>query len=368
MSVTAQTGQFGIALNASGATRGNPPAAASWKRFRAMNVAAAPNVPTAMAPVEIGGPNVPTGAYKTNTWFGGRVSMAPRLFGDFGDILMAATGACTTVLGGAPPVLNTHTFTFAANPAFIPFSGVRRTIPNAAGVALGEQGNDCVLNALTFNFPQAGPITGDIDVTGLDWELEDDIATNWTGWDALLTEPFDTVPLTMAGGGITLPNWAADPDPGNPLPITGARVTIMNNTTSPQEEFIIGSYYPDDYATRQRVFLVEMTYKWRSPELYRLLINGNATGATLNTFVPCPAYTDFELSVQVPCENPTAPGEYEILTFRAPKMIWQMAQPVALAGDELIMLAVTGQAVEPASGNYFEIDVVNQQTEYILPA
>lgn len=364
MSITAQGGIFAVGINAAGAKGG---AVATWHNFRVLSAGLAPNVPATVAPPEIGGPNNPTGAYKTNTWFGGRVSLQPRLLDDFGWLLLSATGASATAVDTPVTGVNQHVFsqevTANGGALFIPFMGVRRVIPGLTGQRVGELGKDCIVAAMTFNFPQTGPVSADLDFTGLDWELFDDAAVaSWTG----ATENYDTVPMTMKGNGITLPNWV--PGGGTTIPATSARITIANNTTTPQEEFIIGSFFPDDYATRQRSLIVEFTYKWANPDLYRFIINGNAANGL---FENCLEFTDLILEVEAPCDiDPGTIDAPEVLRIKSDKIFWQF-QPVQLAGDDLVMLQVTGQAVENPSGapeDYYTIELENTATAYAMPA
>ena len=363
MSITAQGASFGLGLNVNG-VKGSPPTL--WHRYKVLAVGLAPNVPGAVSPPEISGSNNPSGAYKLNTWFGGRVTMQPRLEDDFGQILLAATGECTTTADTPEVGVNQHVFhQLTGNAIFIPFLGVRRMIPAPVVTdRLGEIGDDCVIPAITFNFPQTGPISCDVDFVGLNWQLDDEPEL-WTWND--IPEDYDTVPMVMKGTGITLPNWT--PGGGLPLTATSARITILNNTTAPQEEFILGSYFPEDYATRQRTMIVEYTYKWKDDQLYRLLVNGNATGALENLFDPCITFTNLDFSVEAPCDIPGQTTS-EILRFQAPKMFWQMGGPVPLAGDDLIMMSVVGQALEAVTGlpeDYYTITLNNTATGYTIP-
>lgn len=364
MSITAQAGIFGFGLNANGLKGG---AVATWYRHKAMMVGVAPIKEFDVAPPEISGVNIPTGAFTTGSFYGGRVSIQPRLEDDLGWLLLALAGQSTSAAHATETGVYVHTFSMKdATGVFIPFMGVRRLIPGLTTASdLGEIGTDVVINNLTLNFPQVGPISSDFDFTGLGWSL-DDAPDVWT-WDAA-TENYDSVPMVMKGGGLTLPDWT--PGGGSPLVATGARVTFINNTTSPQEERIIGSYFPDDFAARQRTMMVEFTYKWADPDLCRLILNGNLAGVPGQSFAEQMTFTDFSLDVWSP--NYMDPGTIDYpykLTITAPKMFWQ-AQPIQLMGDDLIMMQLVGTAIEPDTGlpeDYYNILLENETVSYPMP-
>lgn len=361
MTITAQAGIVGYGLNDNGAKGG---AVQSWYRHRTLVAGMAPVVEQQVAPPEISGPNIPTGAYKSGNFYAGRFSIQPRLEGDFGWLLLGATGASASAAHGTIAGLNVHAFNMKPGAAtFLPFMGFRRHIPGLSTADDdGDIGEDCVISAMTFNLPQVGPLSVDMDVVGRKGKM-DDAPDLWTWAD--IVEPFESVPMVMKGSGIVLPSWT--PGGGLALPITGARVSLANNTTSPQEERIIGSYNPDDFAVRQRSFTVELTYKWKDADLCRLVWNGNAVG---NDFYPCITTTDFQLRVESPCDiDPGTIDAPYALQFDAPKMFWQ-TQPLQLSGDDMVMLQIVGTALEPASTlpeDYYTITLENEQASYPLP-
>jgi hypothetical protein len=294
--------------------------------------------------------------------------MQPRLEDDLGWLLLALTGECATTTGvllddTVQAGYNKHDFKITTNPLFIPFCGVRRKIP-AVLVAdrLGEIGKDCMVVAATFNFPQSGPLSVDLDFVGREWSLTD--GTTAEGWTASTPEVYDTVPQVMSGGGFNTPD--ATILAGATIPAIDARITFVNGVTSPGEEFIIGSYWPDDFAVRQRAMVVEYTYKWADPELCRLILTGAISGNDL--FEQCITFTDFRARVEAPCDiNPGTLDHPQALEIHAAKVYWQ-SEPVVLAGDDIVTMRVIGQVVEPAAGDYFNILLGNTNaTGYAIP-
>jgi hypothetical protein len=361
MTTTAQAGILGYGLQADGLKGG---AVDTWYRHKANVIGLGPVVEKQIPPPEIGGTNNPTGAYVSGTYYAGRISLTPRLEGDFGWLLLALAGACAS--GANATTGFTHRFTqLAGFPIFIPFMGFRRLIPGQnASVDVGDIGLDCLIQTAVFNFPQVGPMTLDLDVLGRDWLL-DEAPDLWTWADQ--AEAYKSVPMVMKGSGIRWPNTAIFG--GNPLPVTNARVTLNNNTTTVQEERIIGSYLPDDFATRQRTLSIEMTYKWANPDLYRFVLNGGDPAVT--GFDPCIPNSDFELRIETPCDIDEGSVDHPwAFQVEAPNVSWQ-ASPMQLSGDDILSFDVTGTAVEAASGaaeDYFVLLLENEQASYPLPA
>jgi hypothetical protein len=361
MSITAQAGFLELGLNVNGLKGG---AVNQWYRYKTLAANVAPVIEKQVAPPEVGGANNPTGAYKSGAYFAGSISMQPRLKDDIGHALLWATGYAATPTVNATSGLSVHKFSQKPGSSiFLPFGGIRRYIPGiSVDKDLGEIGKDVVVNAITFNFPQVGPLSVEMAVTGREFRL--DSASDL--WPTLVPENYDSVPMVMQGSGLILPNWA--PGAGNPLPVTNAKVTIANNTTSVQEERIIGSYFPDDFATRQRTMSIEFTYKWANPELYRFIINNNAAS---DEFFPCIDKTDFRLTVETPCKVQSGTIDYPWkLELYASKVDWQ-ASPLQLQGDDILSMQFSGTVLEADTGltqDYFNIDLHNDRaTQYALP-
>ena len=323
-----------------------------------------PVVEKEVAPPKIGGSHNPTGAYKSGAFYAGRATVLPRLEGDIGWLLLGLAGAVaapTTLGSGATQHVFSQAPAAGGGPAFLPWMSFRRFIPGESSTSdLGDIGQDCVINSATFTLPQVGPVAMDLDITGRIPTL-DDAPDIWT-WDDVYEE-FESVPMSMAGT-FRLPSFAAGAQPA-----TGARVTIMNNTTTVREERILGSYFPDDFAPRQRIFQVEWTYKWADPDLCRFIFNGG-TPADAN-FAPCIDFSDCEIIVESPCDiNPGTIDQPWRLRFYAPIVDWREAGPIVLAGDEMLMQQYTGIAIETPGvpETYFTITLENEQaTSYPIP-
>ncbi|MCL4303187.1 MAG: hypothetical protein KJ077_46305 [Anaerolineae bacterium] len=367
MSITSQGGIFGLALQIGGLKGG---AAGPFYRYKTLAANLGPIINEQMSRPEMGGNNNPTGLYLSSAGYGGSVSLQPRLEGDFGWILLAACGAATTVVDTPGASVNRHTFSQALAAAggskFLPFVQTRRFIPGAtAPAAIGDYGIDCVLSALSMSLAPGQPVQAEIAIQGREPRLTTTgaPASGWTWSD--VAEDFDSVPMPMKAGGLTIAGLGG----GNPLPLTAARVTLQNNTTSPDEEAVINSYYAEDFTPKMRTLTFEATYKWRDAELYRYAYNGgDLNSAVIN---PCLSYKTTTLTVESPCN--IDPGTIDFpwrLQVVAPNVRWRMQGPPQLAGDELIQMQLVGTAIEADSGDpedYFQFILDNEVVAYALP-
>lgn len=362
MTITSQGGIFGFGVQTG---KGSLPTA--WYRHKALSLAFGPRVEKDSAPPEIGGSYNPTGTYKSGASYGGRATILPRLEGDFGWLLLGLTGYAAAPVA-LPTGAQQHLFTQAplvsGGAGFIPWMGFRRLIPAVSTANdMGDIGQDCVINGMRFTIPQVGPLASDINLTGRIPTL-DDAPDLWTWEDTY--EDFESTPMSMKGT-FALPSFA----PGA-QPATGVQVSIMNNTTSIREERIIGSYFPDDFAPRQRVATVEWTYKWSDPELCRFIFNSNADAGANNNgnFEPCIDFTDCEIIVESPCDISELIAQPWRLRFYFPKIDWQEAGPIVLAGDEILMQRYQGIAYENSDDptTYFQIELENEYgSAYTVP-
>ena len=360
MTITSQAGIFGFGIQDDGVKGA---AVQAWFRHKANTVSMAPVVEKDVPPPEISGANITTGSFISGTYYAGRVSLIPRLENYFGNLLLGAFGAVTSEANATTGFTNKFHLS-AVYPAFVPFMKFRRLIPGRdAANEIGEVGNDAQINSITFNFPQVGPLSVDFDITGRFWTL-DEAPDLWT-W-AGVTETFESVPMVMKGTGITMPNLALLG--GVALPATNARVTLNNGTTTVREERIIGSYFPDDFATRQRTAEVTLTYKWADPNLYRFVLNGGDPAVA--EFQPCVPNSDFAVEVETPCDIDEGTIDYPWkLRLDADNVSWE-ASPLTLSQDDILTFDVTGTIIEPTDGditNYLSATMFNNINTYAIP-
>lgn len=359
MTITAQSGIMGFGLQPAKGTL-----ASTWYRHKALMAGFGPITPKDMPPPEIGGNPNPTGAYKTGAWYGGQATFQPRLEGDFGWLLLGMAGYVASVANETTGY--THKFSQkpgAGGASYIPWLSFRRYLPGPDSQNdLGDIGLDCIINGMTFNLPQVGPLSVQMAITGRVPTL-DDSPDLWTWADEY--ENYDSVPMSMTGY-FKLPNFT--PLAGESLPAMGATVTIANGTTGVDEERVIGSYHPEDFATRQRVLQVRFTHKVNNYDLYRFIFNGGDPAVT--EFKPRVQYSDFELMMESPCDIQEGAVDFPWkFIVRAPKVSWETG-PVQLEGDSIIAQEYIGTAIEADTGlpeDYFEMELHNTQAAYPLP-
>lgn len=360
MSITAQGGVIGFGLQAE---KGQ--LAEAWWRHKTLVASFGPVTQKADSDPEIGGSNLPTGSYKTGSFYAGAMRIQPRLEHSFGWLLLGALGHVETVANDTTGF--DHVFTMRPGQGgglFLPWMSFRRLIPGVEEHQdVGDIGLDCKIRSMALTIPAAGTLVSEFNIVGREPFL-DDIPTAWV-WENDYEE-FVSVPVPM-NGHIKLPNF--DPLAGQDIPVTGARVTLNNNTTDIREERIIGSYNPHDFATRRRSVTFEITYKWEDPSLYRFIFNGGDPAQS--EFAPCIDTTDIEMVYMSPC--PIEPGVVDhpwALKIEAPKVDWQEDGPVELAGDNILMQRYSGMAYEADTmdpSDYVKFTVSNAIAEYVPP-
>lgn len=324
-------------------------AASTWYRHRATDIDFGPVQTMAAIPLEVGGTVVPTGSYKQGAYVAGGATLHPRMEGDFGWIMEGLMGAVSTSAGPAADSYD-HKFQFASDVGSLPWMSVRKYVPGSA--SMGEIGTDCKVASVTMTFPQNGIMQARVDWIGRtpSWET----APSWTYSDGF--EDYSSIPVTsQTACSIKLPEFSA-----SELPVTALTVTMTNNLTTPQQEMVIGSQHPDDFAVVSRAATIRATVKWSDPDLYRTIYTGGTGGVAWSD--AC-YYSDFEALVQSPY-NVVGTTPYE-LVINASNVAWQIDGPVRLAGGDLLMLNLMGTVVEQDSGdNYLDFVMRNGQVNY----
>ena len=372
MTVIAQTGSVGFAPQPAKVGTGSFTIGTdtpNWYRVKATSVDMQMVSDDRQLDLEVGGVLVPTGAYRRGVYWAGGFTGYPRLEGDFGWLLRAALGAVTTVVGDdaatvwngdtLPTGLYQHVFNYATDQADIPWIGFRKQIPAASGGnPYGILGYDGKINAVQVTFPPKGLITARVGAVGRVPITYPD-ASGWTWADAF--EDSDSIPTSCSG------SFTID---GVSYPVTGIQMVINNGLTTPDEEAIIGSYFPDDFATRTRGVSFRFVYKWQDQDLYNAIMTGSTSGTA---WTPAPFLKDstsnpsVEIRVESPAVIPTFALPYS-LGVRAGKVhIVPNGEPTLEAGG-IISLDLVATVLEPNSGDeYIEIEVINEQANYTWP-
>jgi hypothetical protein len=332
--------------------------ATTYYRYKALAIGAGGVEDNRISPLEVGGTPYPTGAYKAGAFFAGDVTLQPRLEGDIGWVLYAATGSVSTVNDSPEAGLYTHYFApLTTNTAYLPWLSAREHVPGATGTAddWGVVGQDIKIPRLRIVVPQNGTVTSIISLLGRvpTWSTAPDV---WTWADVF--EDFDSVPVSCCG-------HFEVPD-GSEVAALGVSIDLVNQLTTPRQEMIVGAYYPDDIAVVSRTLTVSWVYKWADPDLVMALLTNAGSGASV-AWSPVVYSTNLDLTVESP-DNISGMANPFSLKVTAQSCNWQTPGPVELAGGDMIRQRYTGTVLEPAAGDYFQMALVNEQATYTWPS
>jgi hypothetical protein len=355
MSVPAQRGAFIFALKVG---KSDPAASPDWLTHKASDINLGVVQDQRTFPLEVGGDLTPNGGYKAGAFVAGGVSLQPRINGDaFPTLLYGLLGQDTV----EDPVDDddgiTHTFSMAPDQTFLPWLDIRKYIPSGpGGTALGEEGLDCVVQSMRLTVPQNGIVQARFDFVGRIPRLVR--GATGAGWTSGLTYDDDeSVPVSCeTTGSVELPS-------GTALPIQNLVVQFSNNTTTPQQELVIGSPHPDDFVVLSRAATIQATLKWDTPDVYERIVQLETAASAWSSR---PWFTSFKAVVN---SSKAAGAEAEGMfgmTLRAARVMWAVSGAPVLAGGDVLLLPITGTIMTPAPGDtdpYFAIDLVNEQED-----
>lgn len=357
MAVTAQAGTFSF-----GGQSAKETLAATFYRHRASDIDLATISDDRLGPPEVGGVPTPTIPYRAGVMAAGGAVINPRLEDTIGWLLYGALGDTTVtadenVFGTTDTGVYHHEFMFATDAGLVPWMSFQKEIPGETGTDdLGEQFTDCKIVNLAVALPNDGLITSRVDVLGR--AIDTNFVTN-PSWSYDNTfEDYESIPIgSVIGGYLQIPTYGA-----SNLPITQANVTLTNAPLDIRQEKNFGSPYLDSVTVVGRSLTIDMILKWTDPELYRDIITGSTTGTQ---WTAAPYVSDLDVYVQSPNLISGQASPYQ-LRIQAPSVMYQVVGGVRLAGNEAVMLRVTGTALASAS-DYVTFHVANETTEYSWP-
>ena len=375
MTIPSQSAQFSFAPQAQKFGKDAPTDAFvvadhTWYTVRAPRVAVMSQQVQQTLPPETGGPITPNGAYKTMAFYGGDVDAMPRLeeavlylfYGTMGkhtsyaDSNWSATETDNTTSGSTGTFL--HKFVFdAANTFEQPWMAVRCKVPGrTAAENSGDIGVDSKISALTLTIPGAGLLQMNTVFLGRCPKFPTPTEVNAWAYANTLE---DSLSIPNAGKGRFLIG-------GVEYPITSAQIVVANNLTNPQQEMVVGDYYPDDFIALTRNAQIQVVYKWENADLHRQLYTGRVDGVEWDS-LPFSQKTSgatmafeglFQSSGNIPGSSPAVPYEMRVI---ANHVTWAV-QPgsMELQAGGIIQLTLVGTILEPLDGSdYLEIWVRN---------
>ena len=350
MSYGAQTGVIAMSPLVS---KGVAAAAPKWYKFRATDIDFDAISPGGVLPPEIAGILTPTGAYKSGIFAAGGFSIIPRLDGDLGWLLYGLMGKITS---GSAAQGYSHLFSYPTDQTELPWFEVRRTTPGSSDLYLDVM--DCKIARFRLTIPQAGPLAARVDMVG----RSPTFPTTGSSWTNETMDDSDAFPVANATGFFKLPTFSA-----TALPVTGMVFEWMNLLTTPQEEMVVGSNYPDDFGVRGRAMTARFIYRWKDPDLYRMIFTGAVSGAT--AWTPEVYTSDLQAKVTTPGSWLGSPASAP-LSFQvdAQKIEFAPNGPVRLLGNQTIAVEYVGTVLTPDSGDYCQIRLGNAETGYTWPS
>jgi len=300
-------------------------------------------------PQEVRGLMWPTGSYRAGFFAAGGIDFAPRLLDDFAWILIAALGENpVTAVDNPVAGVNRHRWTLDGSEDDLFWSTVHVIMPGNTS-DLGIIGLDNRVGMLRFQLPQSGYLTARLDLLGrLATDIDDTIFVEGpagVGWTTDF-ENFTSVPVS-AKGGIVI----AGLNGGAEIPVTGWSVEIANGLTTPQQEQVVGSYFPDDFTAIAKTMTIRTVLKWDEADIYQTIVTGTDSGTALTEATFEGAAT---IEVQAP-GNITGTTPYE-LEISCPNVLWQISNP-RLAGAGLLQVELSGTVIKLGTDNVLVLDM-----------
>lgn len=358
MAVVAQSGIFAF-----GGQTGKEAVAATFYRHRATDIDLATVSDDRLGPPEVGGVPTPTIPYRAGVLATGGALINPRLESTLGWLLYGAMGAVSTTAdknakGDTATGVYRHAFSFAGNAGYLPYMSFRKLIPGAAstGWVLDETFTDCKIVNLTLALPNDGLITSRVDVLGRKSVFDETPSTSF----ANAFEDYESIPIgSVEGGFLQIPGYST-----GELPVVAATVTMTNAPLDIRQEKVFGDPYIEDVTVIGRAMTVDLVLKWTDPDLYQSIITGTSTGTA---WTPVPFVSDFAVYARSPGNISTGVAYPYDLYVEAPSVMYQAVGGIRLAGNQALMLRLTGTALA-STGEYCTISIGNASTAYAWPS
>ena len=355
MTVSASTGVFSFAPQAYKSDHGSYAAPTNWYRHKVASAALGPVQDIQQFPPEVGGGYHPTGAYKRMAFGGGQAVMNPRLQNTIGFLLQAAVGSVSDIADQPESSMYRHIFRPPAATSTFPWLALRKEIPGATGSSdnVGEILHDSRVVGMRLGVAPGAIISSAFTFVSRIPKLSLTGVDSWSYQNTY--EASEGVPLAHQG--------AVRLD-GSEVKSTGLVLDLVNQYTSPDEELIIGSEYPDDFILRRQVLSATWAYKWQNPDLYQEILTGSNTESSGEIdWSPSVHTGSFEFDTYSP-GNATGMSNPWRLRVYAPEMSWQASGPPVLVGDGWLQLQFVGVAQEQTSEDTFQIWLENLTASY----
>jgi hypothetical protein len=318
---------LGLAKQTSKGTPNTTDANFDYILFR--NGGVAPNTLFLPLDQEIGGGAMLRDVIKAGVTSAGTIDFIPRPQ-TIGHFLLGAIGnvaAPSDNLDGSYD----HVFTLPADEFDAPYFTVRA----APGNMWGEQLQDCRVAGLVFTFTGARFVEAAVTLMG--GEPKPVSTAGWSPATYLDAGPQFISPL----GDIEIP--------------TSTDVKVLSGSIAMglqiplDEQWIVGSYFPDDFDINQRTAVITLNIKVTDDVLYEKMMYDPAAGGTWLADVYKEG--DIKLYLQSPEDAGSTPTPYSIdFSFDTSddNIIWTV-NPIALRAGRQVVMQVTGTVINSAN-------------------
>lgn len=337
-----------------------PKSSLTWYRVSSREVNYGDNQMQDTIPLEVGQSLTPKGAYKQGANVMGGATIMPRLENSIGLFLLAGLGKVTTT--NPSTGVYQHVFKFNTNEINIPWVAGRRMIPGRDNVyGNGIVGWDNKVNLIRTSVTAASPIEMMIQLMGRIPEMDNHPEV----WAGNTFEDFTSIPLACKGV-FKLPTIT---DFDNPLPVTQVVAEMINVTTTPRNEMIVGSYFPDDVVPLTRAMTFRFQYKWKDAAMAQYAFGTalKATSWSPTPFITTTSGSDYavDLYAEAPynISGTTTPFS---LRIRANEMFWQPS-PISLRAGDIVTMDMMGTGLHNSS-SYVEFVLTNGTSAYATPS
>ncbi len=283
---------------------------------------------------EIGGGAMLRDVVKAGIFSGGQMDFIPRP-NIIGDLLLGAIGSAASPSDNGDGSYD-HVFTLPSDEFDAPYW----TLRSAPGGIWGEQLQDCRVAGLVFSFTgarfveAAATFLGGLPTPNLGM-------TNWSVPTYLDDGPQFLAPVSD----IELPD-------GTTTKVLSGAIA-MGLQIPLDEQYIIGSYSPDDFAINQRTANITLNIKVDDVALYEKIMYdpaGSASAWTASVFKE--GNLKLDLISPEAAGSSTAGDTYYQLSFdfdvTDDNIVWQAA-PIALRAGRQVVMQVTGTVTNSAN-------------------
>lgn len=360
MSVSGTRGWIALGIQSQkGTLSGN------MKRIRALNEAFGLQEMTDAIPPEVSGKLFTEAVYKQGVFGAGAITMIPRLGDSIAYPLYAITGLYASASASATGNGYKHDFKVnESDQTSVPWLTIQKYIPDSVDATTGkvEQYKDARLVSTTITLPQSGTLAMETAFIA----REPSTPASGQGETALgplaLTSSYDTGDSIALSCVSTITSALANFSAAS-ASLMSAQIIMANQFTTPQQEMVIGSYYPDDFIPLGRSAAVRLVYKWQNDTMYnRLVYNGvdatNGAGVAWSPIIQSGSVTITAKSAGDMGGGISAPYS---LVFTAPEVRWT-AGPIQLASQRMLMMEITGVVLnDPAGTNTYKWTLENKK-------